>query len=117
MNHFHVGQEVVCIDDKFNHVSIDQGIRKGAVYTIRWLGMYRHYIDGEFLGVKLAGIDRGVDPGGYGADDMPFAARRFRPLVRDPLASLRNIAADPDGYVPPAPEELKRKVKEEETVG
>lgn len=80
---FYPGLDVVCIDDTFKHVSIDQGIRKGEAYRLRWVGMYAHYIDGRFLGVKLEGADRGKDPGGYGADDMPFAARRFRPLVKD----------------------------------
>jgi len=98
MNHFYVGQQVVCIDDKFNNVSIDQGIREGAIYTLRWVGMYTHYVDGEFLGVKLIEVDRGNDDGpeGYGAADMPFRASRFRPLVKDPLAIFRRIAADPD---------------------
>jgi hypothetical protein len=50
MNDFYVGQQVVCIDDTFKHVSIDQLIRKGQIYTIRWVGMYSHYIDGEFSG-------------------------------------------------------------------
>ena len=39
MNDFYVGQQVVCIDDKFKNVSIDQVIRKGQIYTIRWVGM------------------------------------------------------------------------------
>lgn len=106
MNQFHVGQQVVCIDAKFKNVSIDQLIREGQTYTIRWLGMYSHYVDGEFLGVKLVEIDRGKDggPDGYGADDMPYRASRFRPLVSDPLAELRNLAVDPDGYKPDAPE-------------
>ena len=74
MNQFHVGQKVVCIDDKFKNVSIDQGIRKGQIYTIRWIGPYKHYIDGEFIGIKLEEIHRGNDDGpeGYGAADMPI---------------------------------------------
>lgn len=98
MNHFHVGQQVVCIDDKFKNVSIDQGIRKGLIYTLTWVGMYQHYVDGEFLGVKLAEVDRGNDdgPGGYGAADMPFRATRFRPLVSDPLSIFKAIATDPN---------------------
>lgn len=115
MNHFYVGQDIQCIDDKYKHVSNDQIIREGVVYRIRWLGMYHNYVDGDFLWVKLEGIDRGVDPT-YGYDDPPFAARRFRPLVQDPLAVFRNIAADPDGYMPIAPEEPKCpvRVKEDE---
>ena len=114
MNNFHVGQKVVCIDDKFKNVSIDQLIRKGEIYTIRWVGAYSHYIDGEFIGVKLEEIHRGNDDGpeGYGAADMPYRATRFRPLLKDRLSTLKNLLAPtPKGetpYSPPAPEEPKR---------
>ena len=82
MTTIRAGDQVVCIDADFSKQStIDQGIRKGEVYTARWVGPYTHYIDGTFIGIKLVGIDRGIDPGDYGGDDMPFAARRFRPLV------------------------------------
>lgn len=97
---FHVGQKVVCIDDKFKHVSIDQLIRKGTIYTIRWVGEYTHYVDGTFIGVKLAEIHRGNDDGpeGYGAADMPYRATRFRPLVKDKIGVLRKLLAPgPDG--------------------
>jgi hypothetical protein len=86
--------------------------------------MYSHYIDGDFLGVKLGEVDRGNDDGpeGYGAADMPFAARRFRPLVSDPLAVFRAIAADPSWEVDapegpvrdePLPEEKREREKED----
>jgi hypothetical protein len=124
MYNFHVGQKVVCINDTFKHVSIDQGIRKGQIYTIRWVGPYKHYIDGEFIGVKLAEIHRGPDDGpeGYGADDMPYRATRFRPLLKDRLSALKNLLAPtPKGekpYLPEAPEEPKRNtpVRKKETV-
>lgn len=102
MNHFHVGQQVVCIDDEFKRVTIPQGITKGQIYTLRWVGEYTMYADGTYIGVRLEGVDRGVDPT-YGYEDPPFAARRFRPLVKDPLAVLRRIATDPD-YKIDAPE-------------
>jgi hypothetical protein len=114
MSNFHVGQKVVCIDDTFKNVSIDQVIRKGEIYTIRWVGPYSHYIDGEFIGVKLEEIHRGNDDGpeGYGAADMPYRATRFRPLVKDRLSALKNLLAPtPKGetpYSPPAPEDPKR---------
>lgn len=110
---FHVGQKVVCIDDKFTNVSIDQGIRKGEVYTLSWVGEYTHYIDGAFIGVRLAEVTRGDDPGGYGADEMPFRATRFRPLVADRLGSLRALLV-PGQPLAPAPEEPKRTVKKKE---
>lgn len=120
MNDFYVGQKVVCIDDKFKNVSIDQLIRKDEIYTIRWVGMYSHYIDGEFLGIKVAEIFRGDDDGpeGYGAADMPYRASRFRPLVEDKISSLRKLLAPtPDAPVEPqkkAP--VKKTEKSEPTV-
>ncbi|CAK08419.1 hypothetical protein RL2929 [Rhizobium johnstonii 3841] len=111
---FHVGQKVVCINDTFKHVSIDQLIRKGEIYTIRWVGEYTHYIDGTFIGVKLAEINRGNDDGpeGYGAADMPYRATRFRPLVKDKISSLRKLLAP----TPDAPVEPKEKIRKKEKV-
>ncbi|MGO7778500.1 CAP-Gly domain protein, partial [Rhizobium johnstonii] len=37
---FHVGQQVVCLNDTFKHVSVDQLIRKGEISTLRWVGEY-----------------------------------------------------------------------------
>ncbi|UPA24087.1 CAP-Gly domain protein [Shinella oryzae] len=92
---FQVGQKVVCINDRFKNVSIDQGIRKGQVYTVRWAGHYRHYVDGDFYGIKLMELYRGKDDGpeGYGAVDMPFRASRFRPLVSDRIRNMLGIKA------------------------
>lgn len=92
---FHVGQKVVCIDDHFKNVSLDQGIRKGKVYTVRWAGHYRHYVDGDFYGIKLMELYRGKDDGpeGYGAVDMPFRASRFRPLVSDRIRGMLGLKA------------------------
>lgn len=114
---FHIGQKVVCIDDKFKHVSIDQGIRKGEIYTLRWVGEYTHYIDGTFFGVKLEELHRGNDDGpeGYGAADMPFRATRFRPLVKDRISSLRKLLA-PTPDAPVEPTKPKERVKKKEQV-
>ena len=92
---FQVGQKVVCINDRFKNVSIDQGIRKGQIYTVRWTGQYRHYVDGDFYGIKLMELYRGNDDGpeGYGATDMPFRATRFRPLVSDRIRSMLGMKA------------------------
>lgn len=103
MINFHVGQQVVCIDAKFDRVTIAQGITEGQIYTIRWIGEYTTYVDGSYIGVRLEGVERGTDPT-YGYEDPPFAARRFRPLVKDPLAWARQIAADPHGYKVTGPE-------------
>ncbi|MBN9137119.1 MULTISPECIES: CAP-Gly domain protein [Phyllobacterium] len=115
MNDFYIGQKVVCIDDKFKNVSIDQLIRKGQIYTVRWVGMYKHYVDGEFVGIKVEEIHRGNDDGpeGYGAADMPYRATRFRPLVKDKIGSLRKLLAPkPDAPVEPEkPAPVKKKEK------
>jgi hypothetical protein len=90
---FRIGERVVCVNDRFKNVSIDQGIREGQEYTVRWAGNYRHYIDGDFYGIKLLEIDRGNDDGpeGYGAADMPFRADRFRPLVEGGVANKKRV--------------------------
>lgn len=123
---FRVGQQVVCVDDRFRNVSIDQGIRRGQIYTVRWAGDYRHYVDGDFYGIKLMELHRGSDDGpeGYGAVDMPFRASRFRPLVRDRIRDMLGIKAPPPkvearpSIVPPLRRQPREKapVKEEEKV-
>ena len=77
------GDKVVCTNDKFPGISTDQLIREGEIYTVRWAGTFTHYIDGTFFGVKLVEVDRGADDDsdGFGYDDMPFRADRFRPVV------------------------------------
>lgn len=105
--HFYVGQQVQCIDASFKNVSNPQGIKEGTTYTLRWVGPYKSYVDGEYIGVRLVGVERGVCPT-YGDDDPPFAARRFRPLVSDPLAFTRAILADPENYRGTGPEEPGR---------
>lgn len=110
MTDFYPGQDVVCIDAALPpRVTIPLGLVEGQVYTIRWVGMFDNYVDGPMLGVKLVGINRGVDPE-YGFDDPPYRASRFRPLVKDKLAVFRRIAADPD-YKIDAPEGPRRKRK------
>lgn len=107
MNHFHIGQQVQCIDDKVplenGAIVKDATITEGTVYTIRWVGMATHYVFGDYLGVKLEGVDSKFGEA-WGVKDAPFAARRFRPLVKDPLAWVKQIAADPHGYQITGPE-------------
>jgi hypothetical protein len=120
MNQFHVNQQVVCIDDKVplegGKVVKDANITEGEVYTIRWVGMASHYVFGDYLGVKLEGVDSKFGES-WGVPDAPYAARRFRPLVNDRLGSLRALLV-PGQPLAPSIEEPKRKapVKEEETV-
>lgn len=98
MNHFHAGMQVICINDQ---VPIEGGltvkdarITEGQIYTLRWVGMTSHYVFGEYLGVRLEGIqmNEGMT---YGEPDCPYAATRFKPLVKDPIALFRSILADP----------------------
>ncbi|GHC61755.1 CAP-Gly domain protein [Limoniibacter endophyticus] len=117
MTNFHVGQQVVCIDAAFKSVTIPQGLTEGQIYTLRWVGEFTTYVDGTFIGVRLEGVERGVDPT-YGYEDPPFAARRFRPLVSDPISIFRQIAFDPNFKVsgPEDPGRKKEKVREKECV-
>lgn len=98
----YVGVECVCVDDKVpiagGGVVKDANITEGHVYRVRWVGMAHLYPVGDYLGVKLDGVDSKFgEP--WGVPDAPYAARRFRPLVKDPIAMFRAIAADPHGFV------------------
>lgn len=76
------GDKVVCVDAKRSPTTtLETDLVEGEVYTVRTYGPYRHYIDGDFMGVRLMEIDRGDDPAGYDKGDMPFRASRFRPVV------------------------------------
>ncbi|MER9697685.1 hypothetical protein [Mesorhizobium sp. M0146] len=120
------GVEVVCIDDQVplaGGTSVkDANITEGAVYRLRWVGVANLYFVGEYLGVKLEGVDSGFGEA-WGVPDAPYSAKRFRPLVKDPIALFRKIAVDPE-FKPsgdegplhpdgPLPDEPKRKVREE----
>lgn len=99
MSHFHVNQDVVCINAKQPaSTTLPSELTEGQTYKIRWLGIHKHYLDDEYVGVRLEGIDRGTCQI-WGDVDTPFRADRFRPLVSDPLAIFRQIAADPSGKI------------------
>lgn len=80
-----IGDKIVCVDAaKAPTTTLETGLVEGAVYTVRSYGPVSHYIDGDYYGVRLQEIDRGKDDhpeGGYGYDDLPFRASRFRPVV------------------------------------
>lgn len=122
----YVGCDVVCIDDKVplagGGMVKDTNITEGTVYRVRWVGMAHVYTLGDYLGVKLEGVDSKFgEP--WGVPDAPYAARRFRPLVKDPLAWARRIATDPEFKVAapegplhpngPLPEEKREKETED----
>src|SRR5689334_8791368 len=118
MTHFYPGMEVICIDDQvalMGGVKVkDANITEGQVYTLRWVGQASHYVFGDYLGVKLVGVDSQFGEA-WGVPDAPYAARRFLPLVRDPIAVFRRIAVDPSYRVdgPEGPVRSPEKVKEE----
>jgi len=78
-NAIHPGDTIVCIDDS-TYAEQYLGIKAGETYTCRWIGPCRSYLGGDYIGVRLAGINRGVCPQ-FGEQDPPFRASRFRPLV------------------------------------
>lgn len=103
----YVGVDVVCIDDQAplggGKFVKDANITEGVVYRVRWVGMANLYPLGDYLGVKLDGVDSKFGEA-WGVPDAPYAARRFRPLVKDPLAVFKAIAADPHGFKVTGPE-------------
>ncbi|KAB2788569.1 hypothetical protein F9K97_05680 [Brucella anthropi] len=109
MTSFHVDQQVVCIDAKVGFEQFIE-IKEGEIYEIAWIGPFEHYTQGSYIGVRLKGVDQGICPQ-FGYDNPPFAARRFRPLVRDKLSSIRGLLTG--GPVTEKFEEPKRKVREE----
>lgn len=109
MINLHVGQKVVCIDAKVGFEQFIE-IKEGEIYEISWIGQFEHYTQGSYIGVRLMGVDRGICPQ-FGYDNPPFAARRFRPLVRDKLSSVRGLLEG--GPVTEKFEEPKREVREE----
>lgn len=86
-----VGDKIVCVDAKrAMTTTLETGLKEGEVYTIRTISMHRHYLDGDFLGVRLAEIHRGDDPSDFADNDMPFRASRFRP-VAEPKAPAKQV--------------------------
>ena len=89
MQNVKVGDEIVCIDDtgtapNYNLENPDypaQELVEGRTYRVRWIGRHNApFYEGEYLGVRVAGVTRPIDPVS-GVEDKPFAARRFKPVV------------------------------------
>jgi hypothetical protein len=102
MNNIHVNQQVICIYDK---VPIESGvmvkdaqITEGEIYTIRWVGPTSHYVFGDYIGVRIEGIVAQFGMA-YGDPDCPYNAKRFRPLVTDPIALFRSYLVDPNAPI------------------
>lgn len=83
---FKVGQRVVCVDDSPGPIPgylpslrpWDGYLKRGAIYTVRWVGMHAPVLSGQrhpqLLCVKLEEIVRSIK-------DPPYRATRFRPVV------------------------------------
>lgn len=73
------GDDIVCIDDGI-YAEQYLGIKEGQTYKARWVGPVTSYMNGDYIGVRLEGISRGVCPQ-FGDEDPPFNVRRFRPVA------------------------------------
>ena len=76
MNNFRIGQKICCINTVprygYSQECMD-GLTKGTVYTIRWIGIYW-----DEPCVRLEEIHRPPFEGWEA--DVPYAANRFRPV-------------------------------------
>lgn len=88
MTSIKAGDDIVCIDDDVLPEQYIE-VRKGEVYKATWVGPANSYMNGDYIGVRLAGISRGPCPQ-FGDEDPPFNARRFRP-VEKPKAPAREL--------------------------
>jgi hypothetical protein len=87
-----VGDKIVCINAKrAPTTTLETGLTVNEIYTVRWIGMHRHYLDGDYFGVRLAEIDRGDDPSDFADHDMPFRASRFKPVVTPKVSTKTRI--------------------------
>lgn len=76
---FDINEKVVCVDAKNTTIWDTKELSEGAIYTIRWIGMFNHWTDGEHLCVRLFETDRD-------GDDIPFNVRRFRPVRKTDIS-------------------------------
>ena len=102
---FHVGQKVVCVDDKRQHVPwadpaevAGKTIIQGRIYVVRSHGIF----DGDYC-ITVEGIIRSSPF----EDDAPFRASRFRPVAEKPssIEIFRSLALDPNGPITPGGDE------------
>ncbi len=85
------GDKVVCVnaDGTAPNMNMPPELVEGQVYEVAWRGQFNDpFYEGTYDGIRLAEVQRGVDPVS-GAKDKPFRANRFRPLVTSPMAKKR----------------------------
>jgi hypothetical protein len=90
---FHVGQKVVCIDDRISRTDGRRELHKDQVYTVAWYGSFcgLFYPD-AYRGIRLHEIGPRICP--ILNVDVPFNARRFRPLVERKSSTDIRFALD-----------------------
>ena len=93
---FHIGQKVVCIDDRIGYFTLKRTLTKGQIYTIR--GFDNFCVDA--LGIHLEEVILPNYPKDslWPDQEMCYRASRFRPVITKStdagMAILKKIAAD-----------------------
>src|SRR6202035_3724885 len=80
---FEVGQKVICVDASHTNTHDVRELEGGKIYTVSWVGPYTHPRLGTGICVSLQEGPRvplTYEDGSVCESDMPFAARRFRPV-------------------------------------
>lgn len=94
---FHIGQRVVCVDDK--------GLTAGRVYTVREVTVSP--IDNSEA-IRLIEIIRPIGPGD-GGNEPPYRFFRFRPVDETRLEVFRAMLVTPPRELVPAGDEAERR--------
>jgi hypothetical protein len=111
MYNFHVGQKVVCVDAFVPRSPwlYPSELVEGDTYVLRWVGMFedmdhatQHYLtalnhhfktlDLTVLHVRLVGVR-------HDEVDIPFTARRFRPLVTTDISIFTRFLEPSHGTI------------------
>lgn len=80
---FHLGQQVVCIDDSVKRAKAIQdmhGLKKGNIYIIRWVGEMIWPFFGVTNPLLYIRVEEIIRPTCCGHADLPYLATRFKPL-------------------------------------
>lgn len=89
---FHVGAQVVCLDDVYHNGEAGDRLEKGRIYTIRKVDPAHPFIDDNFVLVKLPGLwleeAHRVIPAINVGDpkDAAWGAVRFRPVRKTDIS-------------------------------
>ena len=89
---FHVGAQVVCLDDVYWPGEAGDQLEKGRIYTIRKIDPAHPFTDDTFKHVSVPGLwleeARRVSPRVTVGDpkDTPWSARRFKPVRKTDIS-------------------------------